>query len=244
MKIDILTLFPDMFTGVFQESILKKASERGLVSFRVTNFRDFADNKHRKVDDYPYGGGAGMVLMPQPLFDAVDHVKAQTASDARVILMTPQGERFTQKKAEELAKEEHLIFICGHYEGYDERIREHLATDEISIGDFVLTGGELAAMVIVDSVVRLLPGVLGNEASPVTDSFSTGLLEHPQYTRPADFRGMKVPDVLLSGNHARIETWRKKESLRRTLERRPDLLENYALNEVEKALLEEIKNEK
>jgi len=244
MKIDILTLFPDMFTGVFQESILKKASERGLVSFRVTNFRDFADNKHRKVDDYPYGGGAGMVLMPQPLFDAVDHVKAQTASDARVILMTPQGERFTQKKAEELAKEEHLIFICGHYEGYDERIREHLATDEISIGEFVLTGGELAAMVIVDSVVRLLPGVLGNEASPVTDSFSTGLLEHPQYTRPADFRGMKVPDVLLSGNHARIETWRKKESLRRTLERRPDLLENYALNEVEKALLEEIKNEK
>jgi len=244
MKIDILTLFPDMFTGVFQESILKKASERGLVSFRVTNFRDFADNKHRKVDDYPYGGGAGMVLMPQPLFDAVDHVKAQTASDARVILMTPQGERFTQKKAEELAKEEHLIFICGHYEGYDERIREHLATDEISIGDFVLTGGELAAMVIVDSVVRLLPGVLGNEASPVTDSFSTGLLEHPQYTRPADFRGMKVPDVLLSGNHARIETWRKKESLRRTLERRPDLLENYALDEEEKALLEEIKNEK
>lgn len=244
MKIDILTLFPDMFTGVFQESILKKASDRGLVSFRVTNFRDFADNKHRKVDDYPYGGGAGMVLMPQPLFDAVDHVKAQTASDARVILMTPQGERFTQKKAEELAKEEHLIFICGHYEGYDERIREHLATDEISIGDFVLTGGELAAMVIVDSVVRLLPGVLGNEASPVTDSFSTGLLEHPQYTRPADFRGMKVPDVLLSGNHARIETWRKKESLRRTLERRPDLLENYALDEEEKALLEEIKNEK
>jgi len=244
MKIDILTLFPDMFTGVFQESILKKASERGLVSFRVTNFRDFADNKHRKVDDYPYGGGAGMVLMPQPLFDAVDHVKAQTASDARVILMTPQGERFTQKKAEELAKEEHLIFICGHYEGYDERIREHLATDEISIGDFVLTGGELAAMVIIDSVVRLLPGVLGNEASPVTDSFSTGLLEHPQYTRPANFRGMKVPEVLLSGNHARIEAWRKKESLRRTLERRPDLLENYALDEEEKALLEEIKNEK
>ncbi|MGV3489633.1 MAG: tRNA (guanosine(37)-N1)-methyltransferase TrmD [Tuberibacillus sp.] len=244
MKIDILSLFPEMFSGVFHESILKKASERELVSFRVTNFREFADNKHRKVDDYPYGGGAGMVLMPQPLFDAIDHVKEQSTSKPRVILMTPQGERFNQKKAEELAQEDHLIFVCGHYEGYDERIREHLVTDEISIGDFVLTGGELAAMVIVDSVVRLLPGVLGNETSPVSDSFSTGLLEHPQYTRPADFRGMKVPDVLLSGNHALIEEWRKKESLRRTLERRPDLLESYELDEQEKALLEEIKNEK
>jgi tRNA (guanine37-N1)-methyltransferase len=243
MKIDILSLFPDMFTGVFQQSILKKAAESGIVSYQVTDFREFADNKHKRVDDYPYGGGAGMVLMPQPLFDAVAAIKRRSEGNPRVLLMTPQGERFTQKKAEELAKEKHLIIICGHYEGFDERVREHLATDELSIGDYVLTGGELAAMVIVDSVVRLLPGVLGNEESPATDSFSTGLLEHPQYTRPADFRGMKVPDVLLSGNHALIERWRKKESLRRTLERRPDLLENYPLDETEKALLEEIKKE-
>lgn len=243
MKIDILSLFPDMFTGVFQQSILKKAAESGIVSYQVTDFREFADNKHKRVDDYPYGGGAGMVLMPQPLFDAVAAIKRRSEGNPRVLLMTPQGERFTQKKAEELAKEKHLIIICGHYEGFDERVREHLATDELSIGDYVLTGGELAAMVVVDSVVRLLPGVLGNEESPATDSFSTGLLEHPQYTRPADFRGMKVPDVLLSGNHALIERWRKKESLRRTLERRPDLLENYPLDETEKALLEEIKKE-
>jgi tRNA (guanine37-N1)-methyltransferase len=243
MKIDILSLFPEMFSGVFQESILKKASERGHVSFHVTDFREFTDNKHHKVDDYPYGGGAGMVLMPQPLFDAVDQVKKSADSKPRVILMTPQGERFTQKKAEELSKEEHLVFICGHYEGFDERVRKHLATDELSIGDFVLTGGELASMVIVDSIVRLLPGVLGNETSHVSDSFSTGLLEHPQYTRPADFRGMKVPDVLLSGNHAMIEEWRKKESLRRTLERRPDLLDDYVLDDTEKKLLQELKNE-
>ncbi|WP_010282493.1 tRNA (guanosine(37)-N1)-methyltransferase TrmD [Bacillus timonensis] len=230
MKIDILTLFPNMFNGVLGESILKKAQEKDKVSFRVVNFREYADNKHQKVDDYPYGGGAGMVLMPQPIFDAVEDLSKQTESKPKVILLCPQGERFTQKKAEALAKEEHLIFICGHYEGYDERIREHLSTEEISIGDFVLTGGELAAMVISDSVVRLLPGVLGNEDSPVLDSHSTGLLEHPHYTRPANFRGMTVPDVLLSGNHMNIEEWREKESLRRTYKRRPDLLENYQLS--------------
>lgn len=230
MKIDVLSLFPEMFTGVFEQSILKKASEKGVASYKVTNFRDFADNKHNKVDDYPYGGGAGMVLMPQPIFDAVEQVKKGIDPDskpARIILMTPQGERYTQKHAEALAKEDHLIFLCGHYEGYDERIREHLVTDELSIGDFVLTGGELASMVIIDSIVRLLPGALGNEVSAVTDSFSSGLLEHPHYTRPADFRGFKVPDVLLSGNHAKIEEWRRSESLRRTKERRPDLLETY-----------------
>ncbi|WEG11606.1 tRNA (guanosine(37)-N1)-methyltransferase TrmD [Pullulanibacillus sp. KACC 23026] len=230
MKIDVLSLFPDMFTGVFEQSILKKAKEKGVASYKVTNFRDFADNKHNKVDDYPYGGGAGMVLMPQPIFDAVDSLKQQVAPEAkppRIILMTPQGDRYTQRHAEELAKEDHLIFLCGHYEGYDERIREQLVTDELSIGDYVLTGGELAAMVIIDSVVRLLPGALGNDVSAVTDSFSSGLLEHPQYTRPANFRGFKVPDVLLSGNHAKIEEWRKAESLRRTRERRPDLLEAY-----------------
>lgn len=243
MKIDVLTLFPEMFEGVFGSSILKKAAEKNVVSYKTTNFRDFADNKHHTVDDYPYGGGAGMVLTPQPIFDAVHALQKEAEGTPRVILLCPQGERYTQKKAEELANEEHLIFICGHYEGYDERIREHLVTDEISIGDFVLTGGELGAMVIIDSVVRLIPGVLGNEESPVLDSFSSGLLEHPHYTRPADFRGMKVPEVLLQGHHKKIDEWRLKESFRRTLLRRPDLLESYPLTEDEKKILDEIKKE-
>ncbi|MFL8935812.1 tRNA (guanosine(37)-N1)-methyltransferase TrmD [Rossellomorea oryzaecorticis] len=239
MKIDVLSLFPAMFEGIFGESILKKANEKQAVTYNVVNFRGFADNKHGQVDDYPYGGGAGMVLKPQPIFDAVESLKNENESKPRVILMCPQGERYTQSKAEELAKEEHLIFICGHYEGYDERIREHVVTDEISIGDYVLTGGELGAMVVIDSVVRLLPGVLGNEDSPVKDSFSSGLLEHPHYTRPADFRGMKVPPELISGNHRLIEEWREKESLRRTFERRPDLLENQTLSEKQKRWIEE-----
>jgi len=244
MKIDILTLFPNMFHQVLNESILKRAQETGAVHFNLINFREYAGNKHFSVDDYPYGGGAGMVLKPEPIFRAVEELTKGETAKPRVILLCPQGERYHQKKAEELAKEEHLIFICGHYEGYDERIRKHLVTDEISIGDFVLTGGELAAMVVVDSVVRLLPGVLGNEDSHLKDSFSTGLLEHPHYTRPADFRGMKVPDVLLSGDHKKIELWRKRESLRRTYERRPDLLENYPLSEIEKQWIEEFKKEK
>lgn len=226
MKIDILTLFPEMFTGVFGSSILKHAQEKEAVSFNIVNFRDYTEHKHKKVDDYPYGGGAGMVLMPQPIFSAVEALTENTTSKPRIILMCPQGERFTQKKAEELAKEDHLIMICGHYEGFDERIREHLVTDEISIGDYVLTGGELGAMVVADSVTRLLPDVLGNEMSAVTDSFSTGYLEHPHYTRPADFRGMKVPDILLSGHHANIEKWRKEQAIKRTKERRPDILED------------------
>lgn len=242
MKIDVLTLFPEMFHGVFGHSILKKAEERSHARYHVHNFREFSTNKHQKVDDYPYGGGAGMVLTPQPIFDAVQHLTKDTEKRPRVILMCPQGERYTQKKAEELAHEEHLIFICGHYEGYDERIREFLVTDEISIGDYVLTGGELASMVIIDSVVRLLPGVLGNEESAPCDSYSSGLLEHPHYTRPADFNGMKVPDTLLSGDHKRIEEWRRKESLRRTFVRRPDLLEHRELTEEEKKWLEEFKN--
>ncbi|ADC48128.1 tRNA methyltransferase [Alkalihalophilus pseudofirmus OF4] len=243
MKIDVLTLFPEMFEGVFGSSILKKAKEEGHVSYQAVDFREYTTNKHKKVDDYPYGGGAGMVLSPQPIFDAVDDLKQQNDTSPRVIMLCPQGERYTQAKAEELAKEEHLILLCGHYEGYDERVRKHLVTDEISIGDYVLTGGELGAMVIADSVTRLLPNVLGNEESAVTDSFSTGLLEHPQYTRPAEFRGMEVPDVLLSGHHANIERWRKKESLKRTLERRPDLLEERELTVEEERLLEEIKRE-
>jgi tRNA (guanine37-N1)-methyltransferase len=239
MKIDVLSLFPSMFHGIFGESILKKASEKQAVTYNVVNFREYADNKHGQVDDYPYGGGAGMVLKPQPIFDAVESLKSENETKPRVVLMCPQGERYTQAKAEELAKEEHLIFICGHYEGYDERIREHVVTDEISIGDYVLTGGELGAMVVIDSVVRLLPGVLGNEDSPILDSFSSGLLEHPHYTRPAEFRGMKVPAELISGNHRLIEEWREKESLRRTFERRPDLLEKRSLSDKQKQWIEE-----
>ncbi|WP_243386828.1 tRNA (guanosine(37)-N1)-methyltransferase TrmD [Bacillus kexueae] len=244
MKIDVLTLFPSMFEGVLNESILKKAQEKEAVSIDVVNFRQYSTNKHQTVDDYPYGGGAGMVLKPQPIYDAVEDLKSKSSvSSPRVILVCPQGETYTQKKAEDFSKEDHLIFICGHYEGYDERIR-YLVTDEVSLGDFVLTGGELAAMTIMDSVIRLLPGVLGKEESHIEDSFSTGLLEHPHYTRPSDFRGMKVPDVLLSGNHKHIAEWRQKESLRRTWTRRPDLLEGYPLSDDQKKWLEEIKKEK
>jgi len=233
-----------MFSGVFQSSILKKAQEREKVTFQVVDFRKFTENKHQKVDDYPYGGGAGMVLLPQPLFDAVDTLKAKSQTKPRVVLLCPQGERYSQKKAEEFSKEEHLILLCGHYEGYDERIREHLVTDEISIGDYILTGGELGAMVITDSVTRLLPGVLGNERSAITDSFSDGLLEHPQYTRPADFRGFKVPDVLLSGHHEQIAAWRRKEALYRTYTRRPDLLEGRQFEKEEELWLEEFRQKK
>jgi tRNA (guanine37-N1)-methyltransferase len=243
MNIDVLTLFPEMFEGVFGHSILKKAAENEAVTYNVVNFREYADNKHKTVDDYPYGGGAGMVLKPQPIFDAVEDLRSKSGASPRVILLCPQGERYTQRKAEELAEADHLIFVCGHYEGYDERIREHVVTDEISIGDFVLTGGELGAMVVIDSVVRLLPGVLGNQESHMKDSFSTGFLEHPHYTRPADFRGIKVPDVLMSGNHRLVEEWRAKESLRRTYLRRPDLLEDAELTTEQQKWLNEIKKE-
>ncbi|MCM3782988.1 tRNA (guanosine(37)-N1)-methyltransferase TrmD [Neobacillus mesonae] len=257
MKVDVLTLFPEMFHGVFGTSILGKAQAKGIVSLNAVNFREYAGNKHGQVDDMPYGGGGGMVLKPEPIFSAVEDLLSNKESEAaaldadagintqstrnpRVVLMCPQGETFNQKKAEELSKEEHLIFICGHYEGYDERIREHLVTDEISTGDYVLTGGELPAMVVIDSVVRLLPGVLGNETSAVTDSFSTGLLEYPHYTRPAEFRGHKVPDILLSGHHKNIDAWRREQSLLRTLTRRPDLLEHVEVTKKEKAWLDQL----
>lgn len=243
MHIDILTLFPEIIEGALHNSILKRAVEREQFNYNLIDFRDFSTNKHKKVDDYPYGGGAGMVLTAQPIFDAVQYAKEERKTQSRIILMCPQGETYTQQKAEELAQEDHLIIICGHYEGYDERIREHLVTDEISIGDYVLTSGEIGALVLVDSVVRLLPNVLGNEASAKEDSFSTGLLEHPHYTRPANYKGMKVPDVLLEGHHAKINLWRKKESLRRTLERRPDLLDETVLSEEEVKLLYELKND-
>ncbi|NOU76361.1 tRNA (guanosine(37)-N1)-methyltransferase TrmD [Paenibacillus sp. LMG 31458] len=240
MRIDVLTLFPEMFEGVFSSSILGKARDKGIVALNTVNFRDYSNNKHNTVDDYPYGGGGGMVLKPEPIFAAVENLPVhqedgQDPVKPRVILMCPQGETFTQKKAEELSNEQHLVFICGHYEGYDERIRQYLVTDELSIGDYVLTGGELPAMVVIDSVVRLLPGVLGNEMSAVTDSFSTGLLEYPHYTRPAKFRDWDVPEMLLSGHHENVKRWRRKESLFRTLERRPDLLEGRELSKEEKA---------
>jgi tRNA (guanine37-N1)-methyltransferase len=229
MRIDVLTLFPAMFEEVFAASILGKAKDKGIVSLQAVNFRDYSNNKHNTVDDAPYGGGGGMVLKAEPIFSAVEALAQEGAPSPRIILMCPQGEPYSQRKAEELCKESHLIFICGHYEGFDERIREHLVTDEISIGDYVLTGGELAAMVVIDSVARLLPGVLGNEMSAVTDSFSTGLLEYPHYTRPASFRNWDVPDVLISGHHINVANWRRKQSLRRTWQRRPELLTKVEL---------------
>jgi tRNA (guanine37-N1)-methyltransferase len=231
---DVLTLFPVMFEEVFAASILGKAKDKGIVSLQAINFREYSNNKHNTVDDTPYGGGGGMVLKAEPIFAAVEALMIEGVPKPRVILMCPQGEPYTQRKAEELSQESHLIFICGHYEGFDERIREHLVTDEISIGDYVLTGGELAAMVVIDSVARLLPGVLGNEMSAVTDSFSTGLLEYPHYTRPAKFREWEVPDVLISGHHINVANWRRKQSLRRTWQRRPELLTKAELTKEER----------
>ena len=220
MKIDILTIFPEMFTGFLNSSIIKRAINNKKVEVNVHNFRDYSTDPHKCVDDYAFGGGQGMVLMPQPIFDAIEDIKTK---DTKVILLTPQGKKYNQKMAYDLAKEKNLMFICGHYEGFDERIRT-LADEEISIGDYVLTGGELPSMVITDSVVRLLPGVI-NEESHKKESFNNNLLDYPVYTRPAEFRGLKVPEVLLSGHHANIEKYRKEESLKRTKERRPDLLE-------------------
>lgn len=237
MKIDILTLFPEMFAPL-EHSIVGKAKERGLLEINYHNFRENAE-KSRHVDDEPYGGGQGMLLRAQPIFDTIDKIDAQKA---RVILLDPAGRTFDQDFAEELSKEDELIFICGHYEGYDERIKS-LVTDEVSLGDFVLTGGELAAMTMVDATVRLIPEVIGKETSHQDDSFSSGLLEYPQYTRPYDYLGMTVPDVLMSGHHENIRKWRLEQSLRKTLERRPDLLENYAMTDEERRILEKIKTE-
>ena len=237
MKIDILTLFPEMFAPL-EHSIVGKAKEKGLLDIRYHNFRENAE-KARHVDDEPYGGGQGMLLRAQPIFDTIEKIDAKRP---RVILLDPAGRRFDQAFAEELAQEEELIFICGHYEGYDERIKT-LVTDEVSLGDFVLTGGELAAMTMVDATVRLIPEVIGKEASHQDDSFSSGLLEYPQYTRPYDFRGMTVPDVLMSGHHENIRKWRLYESLKKTYQRRPDLLENYTFSDEERAILDQIKEE-
>jgi len=239
MRIDILTLFPQMFDGPFSESIIKRAQQRGLVNIVLHNIRDYAHDQHGTVDDYSYGGGPGMILKPEPIFEAVEAIKREVAlGHLPLILLSPQGRLFNQKVAQELAHHRHFVLLCGHYEGVDERVQEHLADDEISIGDYVLSGGELAAMVVVDAVVRLLPGVLGSEMSLNEESHAKGLLEYPQYTHPRVYRGWSVPEVLLSGDHGKVAQWRRRQAILRTLERRPDLLKETVLSEEEKALME------
>jgi tRNA (guanine37-N1)-methyltransferase len=234
MRIDVFSLFPETFASPLEQSILKRARERGLVNVLVHNIRDFARDKHRTVDDYPYGGGPGMVLKPEPIFEAVETVKQQLGADeVPVILLTPQGRLFSQSIARELARYPHLMLLCGHYEGFDARVHQYLATDEISIGDYVLSSGEIAALVVIDAVVRLIPGVLGSPDSAEQDSHSDGLLEYPQYTRPQVYRGWEVPSVLLSGNHREIARWRRCQAILQTARRRPDLLKKANLSEEE-----------
>ena len=230
LAIDVVTIFPGMLRGFLEESMLKRAVAKGAVRFRTLDLRDFTSDVHRTTDDRPYGGGPGMVMIPEPMFRATESVRTP---EARVILMTPQGRRFRQATATELAGEKHLVFLCGHYEGVVVRVREALVTDEISIGDYVLTNGVLPAAVVIDAVVRLLPGVLGGDGATVEESFSAGRLEYPHYTRPAEFRGMRVPEVLMSGNHAAIAGWRKAQSEQRTLERRPDMLNGFGNRDLE-----------
>ncbi len=246
MDIHIITLFPKVFPGAFEESIIKRAQEKGLVNISLHNLREFGIGKRKDTDDYPYGGGAGMIMRIEPIYKAIKKIKTENKKKkikSKTILLTPQGEVLTENKSKELAKESSLVLICGHYKGLDERIRINLVDEEISIGDYVLSGGELAAMVVVDAVVRLIPGVLGNKESMELDSFYQNLLEGPLYTRPEVFKGMKVPDILLSGNHGAISIWRRKEALRRTYLKRPELLDMIRLNKKDRELLEEIKKE-
>ena len=239
MRIDVLTLFPDTFTGPLQASILGRALAGGIASVELHDIRTFAHDKHQVVDDYAYGGGPGMVMKPEPLAEAIETVKALAEPPGRVVLMTPQGRRLNQAIVDELAAEPRLVLVCGHYEGVDERVREHLIDDEVSIGDYVLSGGEYAAMVVIDAVVRRLPGTLGSAESLLEESHSDGLLEYPQYTRPSAFRGWQVPDILLSGNHGEIARWRRKQRIIRTALRRPDLLDTATLSEDEGRLAAE-----
>lgn len=243
MFFDILTLFPEMFKGPFNESIIGRAQDKGLLDINIINIRDYTYDKHNTADDYPYGGGAGMVMKVEPIFWAWDELRSKRGKDNPVILLSPQGKKLNQEMVKELSQNEGLTLICGHYEGVDERVRQAVVTEEISIGDYVLTGGEIAAIVLVDAVARMIPGVLGDEKSKINDSFYNGLLDYPHYTRPRSFRGMNVPDILLSGNHALIERWRRKEALKRTLQRRPDLLKNKELSSDDQELLKEIKVE-
>ncbi|MGZ3580752.1 MAG: tRNA (guanosine(37)-N1)-methyltransferase TrmD [Syntrophales bacterium] len=240
IRFDILSVFPEMFESPLNHSILKRAQEKGMAEIHLHNIRDYAEDKHRMTDDAPYGGGGGMVMKVEPIDKALASI-VPSRDNALVVLLTPQGETFHQKVAEEMSRYSRIVLVCGHYEGVDERVRDHLVDREISIGDFILTGGELSAMVIVDAVTRLIPGVLGNNESASYDSFSTGLLEYPHYTRPGSYRDWQVPEVLLSGNHREIESWRRKESLKRTYLRRPDLLEIIDLSDEDGKTLEDIK---
>lgn len=240
MRFDILSIFPEMFTSYFSQSILKRAQAQGLIDIQVHNIRDYTTDKHRMTDDTPFGGGSGMVMKVEPLVAAIEAINTEKGP---VILMTPQGRPLTQTVVEKLAHLERISLVCGRYEGFDERVRELVITDEISVGDYVLTGGELPAMLIVDAVARLIPGVLGANASAEQDSHSTGLLEHPHYTRPVEFRGLRVPDVLQEGHHAKIERWRRQESLRRTWQRRPDLLLTADLSEEDQWFLAHLASE-
>ena len=243
MRFHVLTLFPEMFANPLADSIIGRAQENGLIRIDLRNIRESAPGRHRIVDDYAFGGGPGMVMKPEPLFEAVESVRssASMGESTPVILMSPQGRPLTQGMVEELAQHDDLVLICGRYEGVDERVREHLATDEISIGDYVLSGGELPAMVLIDAVSRLVPGVVGSPESTQTGSFTDGLLQHPQYTRPPEFRGWGVPDVLLSGNHAEIARWRRQESLRRTFLVRPDLLESASLSDEDRRFVDSLR---
>jgi tRNA (guanine37-N1)-methyltransferase len=245
MKMDVLTTFPDMFAPVLHASIVKRARDAGLVDITVHDLRRWTTDRHQTTDDAPYGGGAGMVMKPEPFFAAAEELRCQEGIGCleEVVLLTPQGETFTQSLARELSARSHLLLLCGHYEGVDERVREHLATRQLSIGDYVLTGGELPAMVVIDAVTRLLPGALGADDGPASDSFADGLLEYPHYTRPAEFQGGRVPDILLSGHHDQIRRWRRRESLRRTRELRPDLFGRIMLTEEDLELLDEIDDE-
>jgi tRNA (guanine37-N1)-methyltransferase len=228
LLISIISIFPGLFQSVFAESMIKRAQEKGLLEISIYDLRDFSEDKHRRVDDYPYGGGAGMVMKPEPFFKAVRAVRERSPVKGKTVLMSPQGVRLTQDKLKELSKEKHLIILCGHYEGIDERVRSYLADEEISIGDYILTGGEIPAMVMVDALARLIPGVLST-SSLEEESFACGLLEYPQYTRPQEYEGMCVPEILLSGDHEKIRQWRYEEALKRTLKLRPDLLRNKGL---------------
>lgn len=243
MLIDVLTIFPEMFSGPLNTSILKRAQEKGLIKIGIHDIREFTDDKHRTVDDAPYGGGAGMVMKVEPVVRAVESLMHGDEASEAVILMTPQGRVLTQDIVKSFVRYEHLIFVCGRYEGIDERVTSLLPVIELSIGDYVLTGGELPAMVVIDAVSRMLPGVLGDEESARQDSFYDGLLDYPHYTRPREFRGLQVPDVLLSGNHELIRKWRRKESLRRTLLRRPELLENAGLTQEDYKILDELQKD-
>jgi tRNA (guanine37-N1)-methyltransferase len=241
IRFDILSIFPEMFASPLNCSIVKRAREKGLMEIHVHNIRDYAEDKHKMTDDAPYGGGGGMVMKVEPIDRALASILPEREG-VLTILLTPQGETFSQKMAEEMSLRSRIILICGHYEGVDERVRDHLVDKEVSMGDYILTGGELSAMVMIDAISRLVPGVLGNYESASADSFSMGLLEYPHYTRPSNYRGWSVPEVLLSGNHREILAWRRKESLRRTYARRPDLLEKIALSPEDREILEEIKN--